>query len=405
MQSFPENDTNKMWPHAYIPYLPTANDILEILEKGNALHVNLSVEHVESVLNVLVFDGIIERIWCRRYAEDGVSPAVTYEGTPPTSDTTTVKSHLPNGSIDYDRDKVMQAKKRKAETNGAPKRKKRRKRRQMSADSNDIDADSNNEAEDSAADSDISVGEEERYNNAAYSPEPSDLPPPLPRHTPTDFNTNYSRSRLHKRPGPAGNDWYYVYRTCLTSLPVPNGEYQFDTGLLDPQKHRIIETKQKHVQLYDLGFTQTPCGVCPVHEFCNNRGKPRVLPLPGERNLTDVDAVAGSTLTPAGKTSWRESEVVREHLKSIKFTTKNPGEADMHRALLKMKCPTGSGEAENAGGVWSGGGKVGGRMSAPVNPSNCEFVLLISHRSSADACMLALAGVYFARWFGEEVQW
>jgi len=301
--SFPNGRTDLMYPMAHVPYLPTAQDVLDYMVKMNIMSVELNVEHIEAVLEVLVYDGEIERIWARRYPEDGQQADFKLTDLATTS-----------------------TKKRKRD-GGTSKKKKRRR-----ADSADIDRDSaeedDNDDSDASTDSDVlrnQMSEDEEYQ----------LPPRL--------RSRESSSRgdkpEHKRPGPAGNDWYWVYRTCLTADPpgtAPDGP-------------------RKNPQIYELGFTQTPCGICPVSEFCYNRGQPKVLPLPGERDLLGLD---GGWEAPKGSTA------------------KGKGKAAAEAELLKMKVPSGGGVMEDADGVWKGGGRVGGKVVAPVNPANCRCRIL-----------------------------
>lgn len=274
------------------------------------MSVELNVEHIEAVLEVLVYDGEIERIWARRYEEDGRQTDFTME------DLDTSTSGATNGT------------KRKRDKGGQSSKKKRRR-----ADSADIDRDSADDDIQDEHDSDVST-DSEILRNQMSEDEDYELPPPLKnRNAKRNNETDVSQ---HKRPGPAGNDWYWVYRTCLTAVPPP------------ATSASIGETPKTTPQIYELGLTQTPCGICPVSEFCYNRGQPKVLPLPGERDLLDVNSGEGNS-SKAGK-----------------------GKAAYEASLLKMKVPAGGGEMEDADGAWKGGGKVGGKVIAPVNPSNCR---------------------------------
>lgn len=315
-----------MWPRSHIPYLPTANDVLEYLTINNVLQdVELDIEHIEVILNVCVYDGDIERIWCIRHSEDG-------------------KDWLPDPPEPVALPAVNGKKRKKEKSTKARKRARR--------DSADIDKDS---------DDDDSEDDEEESEEEEAKSEPDDdyqLPPPL-KNGSHHYDLSYMHDdsdKPHKRPGPSGNSAYWVYRTVLTG--IPNGTIK------GAQSEEVQVT---YPDTFELGITQTPCGICPVAQFCHNRGAPKVLPLPGEKDLDD----AGTT----GLEEWRTSTSVSARAKAV--GSKNPSkQEDRIKALLKMKAPSGGGELEDADGKWKGGGKVGGKVIAPVNPTNCERLCL-----------------------------
>lgn len=247
-------------------------------------------------------------------------------------------------------------KRKAARGNGARPAKRRRQR----SDSAAIDEDSQEEEFDSRAkgrrpkrESDEESDEAERL--AEQSADDEWMPPPLPsRETGRDVVR-----RQHRRPGPAGSDRYWVYRTCLTA--VSNGKTKDAEG----------KTVNTYPSVYDVGFTQTPCGVCPVAEFCRNRGQPKVLPLPGEKDLMSkqTSASGGAPVVSINELSSSKAK------QSARRRYEN---------LLKMKVPSGGGTLEDADGMWKGTIKVGGTVVAPVNPAGC---------------------LYYAQWFGDEFEW
>lgn len=332
------------YPLAFVPYLPTANDVLEYMIEKKVLSTDLNVEHIEMVLNVLVWDGEIERIWARRYEEDGKHTEFQID----------VASPVANG-------KSKKRKKAESASNG----RKKKRRRGGTADSDDIDADSGNDDSDASTDSEVlrnQMSEDEDYslppalsgkgmNNGGYSDGDDD----------EDDEEAQLRKR-HKRPGPAGNEWYWVYRTCLTSIGTTTSIKKEDG---------TSTTTTTYPQIYETGLSQTPCGICPVSDFCYNRGQPQVIPLPGEKDL--LKASEGTT----GWEDWRNSVTTSSKVKAVATESATDGkrikgkEGLKELALLKMKVPAGSGEMEDADGNWKGGGKVGGQVIAPVNPANC----------------------------------
>lgn len=305
--------------------MPTANDILDYLTEKDVLRgVELDIEHIEAVLNVLVWDGEIERLWIRRYQEDG--PAANYDF-----------DDLANGFRAGVKRRVA------GEANGQV-----RKKRRARSDSGAIDE----ESEDAAGSEDIpvpgtkqesDVESDEGIRRAEQSADEDYLPPPLrQRH-----ENGGRQAANHRRPGPQNKEWYWVYRTSLTA--IASGQHTSANGSIVPV----------YPHLYELGLTQTPCGICPVAEFCQNRGQPKVLPLPGEKDLLSKQpSLAGDAgVVSLNDIAGKSSKTIRKR----------------YDDLLKMKVPSGGGELEDADGKWKGSVKVGGTVVAPVNPAGCEL--------------------------------
>lgn len=330
IQSFPDGKPELLWPQAHIPYLPTADDILRYLTEKDVLRgVELDIEHIEAILNVLVWDGEIERLWARRYQEDDESNFDGGDG-----DDTYV-----NGA--------GRKRRTKSDSNGRAS-----KRRRQRSDSEAIDEDSQEEESDYGRNSRTRRAKQESEDDSAdeaarreeQSADEDWLPPPLA----TRQNGSGSMNTKHRRPGPEGSDRYWVYRTCLTAIP---------TGQSKDAEGKTVQT---FPSLYEVGYTQTPCGICPVAEFCRNRGQPKVLPLPGEKDLLSKQPSVESG-TPVVSLNDLSA------LKAKKAVRRR------YDDLLKMKVPAGGGSFEDADGMWKGSTKVGGTVVAPVNPAGCKF--------------------------------
>lgn len=350
-----------MWPQAHIPYLPTADDILQYLTEKDVLRgVELDIEHIEAILNVLVWDGEVERLWARRYDEDDQDDEDLYNNN--------------HSGVSYG--KSAPRKRKTVGENGSRPTKRRRHR----SDSEAIDEDSQEESDndvkrrrpkrESDDDSDEAARREEQSADEDW------LPPPLASHQDGARSVNTQ----HRRPGPPGTQRYWVYRTCLTAVPTSS------------TKDAEGKTVHHFPHIYDVGLTQTPCGVCPVAEFCRNRGQPKVLPLPGEKDLLakhqSIDS--GSQVTSLDEL----------------YTSKAKRSARRrYEDLLKMKVPSGGGTLEDADGMWKGSTKIGGTVVAPVNPAGCKGTLDSRQRCNLMLIFYPFPGLYYAHWFGEDISW
>lgn len=74
LESFPKrrnshgkSDDRILYPPSNAPAYPTAEQIRNALKKARLTDTELTVEHVEMVLNVLVLDGKIERVGFNLY--------------------------------------------------------------------------------------------------------------------------------------------------------------------------------------------------------------------------------------------------------------------------------------------------------------------------------------------------
>jgi DNA-directed RNA polymerase III subunit RPC6 len=66
-QSFPKQKPSEssqaLYPISASPAYPNARHIQSFLSKSKITETELTVEHVEMLLNVLVLDGEIEKVW------------------------------------------------------------------------------------------------------------------------------------------------------------------------------------------------------------------------------------------------------------------------------------------------------------------------------------------------------
>jgi DNA-directed RNA polymerase III subunit RPC6 len=106
--------------------------------------------------------------------------------------------------------------------------------------------------------------------------------------------------------------------------------------------YRCIPNYKRSVGLR-LGLTDAPCGICPVSQLCENRGKPKVLDSPAP--VTVVSSV---------------------------------GKEKRQREWIQMKAPGGDDMGHAGDGRWRGGGtKNDAEVPGPINPSSCAHVIFV----------------------------
>jgi len=162
-------------PLGNTPFLPTAHDVAKLVKASKIIQVELTPQHIEVILRLLVFDGDLQEIRVTRQAGD------------------------------YDEEDEGTSKKRKR-ANGST-RKGKRVKMEGEPDSDAID-------------------QESEDGDAAYREDEDDddeLPPPL------DDNATSIKNYKH-RPGPPGRSkHYYVYR----ALSHPVWQHPLRIGITD----------------------------------------------------------------------------------------------------------------------------------------------------------------------------
>lgn len=255
-QSIP--DKNQIFPTAMTPYLPTVKDVKDFISSLKVAAVELMDEHVESLLDLMVYDGTVEKIMVLNVVRNGNGEkkrkrkglaGATSDASDVSDDDAPKKKKRKStkekataakgkgkkavgkakaagkkrklaesdseGSSDaeFDSDEdVETARNRAKEAGTSKKRRKERRKRKGAADSDDSATEAEAEDSDAGVTSDSSKGSDE---------EDEDDKPDAEAANPNDF----------------------VYR------------------LIRPYHPRI-------------GWTDMPCGKCPVEAFCSEAARP-----------------------------------------------------------------------------------------------------------------------------------
>ncbi|KAI0357863.1 hypothetical protein OH77DRAFT_1421993 [Trametes cingulata] len=131
----PSSSSGLLYPISAAPSYPTAQQILTFLSKSRITETQLSVEHVEMLLNVLVLDGEVERV-------------------PAFGATMWDTSEDPNGAqaSDDDRERSRRRKRKSRDDDDSPKRKRKRSKRSRSTSESDSGSESESESESGSED-------------------------------------------------------------------------------------------------------------------------------------------------------------------------------------------------------------------------------------------------------------
>ncbi|KAH9937795.1 RNA polymerase Rpc34 subunit-domain-containing protein [Epithele typhae] len=303
-----------LYPISAAPQYPTAQQVMTFLSKSRITETQLSVEHVEMLLNVLVLDGDVERVpgfgavmW------DASGKADASGDEEPDSD-----RRAKSKAKDKEKAKKRKRKDRGRDDSESPKRTRKRSRRASSSDddsdsesdsddgdrrrksrkhkknrsrvvsSDDEGSDSDRErrkkkgtrskkrsragsGDDRDADGDIAMGDEDRKgkkkrkksrrhdssDDDSRSEDNSDSESDSDaRSRSRSKSKSKSRSRKHRSPSPAED--------VTAALLQEAQEMEYSAYV-----YRAVRQER---MAGGAGLTQTPCVRCPTFEFCNEGG-------------------------------------------------------------------------------------------------------------------------------------
>ncbi|KAF9057373.1 RNA polymerase Rpc34 subunit-domain-containing protein [Panaeolus papilionaceus] len=255
---------NLLYPISNAPKYPTADQIRTSLRKARLTETELTVEHVEMLLNVLVLDGKIEKL-------------------PAFGSALWNTDAIPDGDEGSDDESEKRSKKRKKRIDSSDDEiaskssKKKRKKRSHSTDDSDSSDDESSrkkskrkrskrkdDSEESDSDRDGKKGKKKkkRKQESSDSDSPSE-----------EQSSRRKKSKKKKRW--ASSD------TEESSSSDSESEPQRERKRKKSVKHRS-ESPADALDLYDtsgggkymapLGLTEAPCGLCPSFEFCKDDG-------------------------------------------------------------------------------------------------------------------------------------
>lgn len=253
-QSIPDKKGIQIYPTSATPHLPTVRDVKEFISSLKVAAVELLDEHVESLLDLMVYDGTVEKLMVQNVQRDRNG------GGPDAKKKKRKRKGAASGSdTEAESDAERPKKKRKAKTNGKGKAangkgkgtavgKKRR-----AADSEDSEGSS-----DAEFDSDEDV-ETARSRNAAAGKSKKRRKDRKRRgdsKSNSDAGGGSDSDGQTSESSKAGSD---SDDDAKPDIATSANDYVY--RLIRPYKPRI-------------GWTDMPCGKCPVESFCSEPARP-----------------------------------------------------------------------------------------------------------------------------------
>ncbi|PPQ72523.1 hypothetical protein CVT24_004829 [Panaeolus cyanescens] len=265
---------NLLYPISNAPKYPTADQIRTSLRKARLTETELSVEHVEMLLNVLVLDGKIEKL-------------------PAFGNALWNTDAIPDGDKGSDDESEKRSKKRKKrvddssdDENASKSSKKKRKRRSHSTDDSDSSDDESSRKKSKRKRSKRKDGSDDESDSDRESKKSRKKKKRRQESSDSDSSSEDEGSRRKKykkkKKKRAASD------TEESSSSDSESEPQRERKRKKSVKHRS-ESPADALDLYDtsgggsvyralreytapLGLTEAPCGLCPSFEFCKDGG-------------------------------------------------------------------------------------------------------------------------------------
>lgn len=269
-KSFPKNGQSRaLFPTSHTSQLPSASAVHSYLRNSNLTETQLELEHVVSLLDILVYDEQIEKIPMLSFgsATNGIDEDdenYTDSGTDSGGSGSDSESESDSGSESSAVETDEEASKSKK------KKKKGKKVKEEDADSNNDDDEaitSGKRKRSSAKSSSRKKGKTSKSSKSSSKSQKS-----------SSRSSSKSRSRS-RNASPSSDDSGSESDTSSSSSDhsrkrsrqksrSSNGKSKsLSFGDLDPFVYRAVRPHSVKV-----GWTETPCGHCPVFDFCDDAG-------------------------------------------------------------------------------------------------------------------------------------
>ncbi|KAF9781359.1 RNA polymerase Rpc34 subunit-domain-containing protein [Thelephora terrestris] len=283
-KTFPKRRTNQPQPALYPisspPEYPNAKNVLQFLKQSRITETPLSVEHVESLLNVLVLDGEIERI--PAYGSSLWDAKAIADDPESESERHSKSKRRHRSREDRDGRKKSKSSKRQdsdSETDDASSPPRKKSRRSKREDSDSDDEPKRKRKKSKARDSDSEEDEDEdRVEKRKRKQSRSKSKKSKSRGRSEDESTTASsdpdtesdgssrRGRARGSSSKSRSKANVSKSAKRSSSPAPFEEYDFE-NMGTTHVYRAIRPERAVP-----GWSQAPCTACPSFDFCDDRG-------------------------------------------------------------------------------------------------------------------------------------
>ncbi|GAA6025745.1 hypothetical protein JCM8202_005259 [Rhodotorula sphaerocarpa] len=275
-----------IYPVTATPFLPTADEVLGYISKSGAAIVDLKKEHVEDLLDLMVFDGDVEKVLVSRLGPDGLpvngagggaggrngKGASKANGKRKGKATTSGKRKKGAASSDEDEldssddDRGKKGKKGKKGSSGSKRAANGKAKRKRTKLDSDAESESSDDEESSDFDSDEDAATAKRKRGDAAGGGSDDDEEGGGKKNGAKRRKKRVKSRVKREEGDSSDD-----RDSGASQsedekakPEPDAAEAGGEGTNTQFVYRMIRQYRP-----TIGWTDMPCGRCPVEEFCS----------------------------------------------------------------------------------------------------------------------------------------
>ncbi|PPQ77738.1 hypothetical protein CVT25_011173 [Psilocybe cyanescens] len=273
--SFPKRRSGSegaLYPISNAPRYPTADSIRHSLRKARLTETDLSVEHVEMLLNVLILDGKIEKLpafgsalWNSEAIGDGDSADEEEK-----SSRKKKRKKRDDGSDDEDSSLKKKRKKRatsedeseSSDDEGTRKKKKKKKKSKAKAKAKAKDSDTDTDTD---SETEVKKKKKKKRAHSSDSESSSDGGVHHRKENKKKKRKVFSESESSSEESDAKSRRKKSKSMKRSESPT-TGFDAFDTGS-GGSVYRALKD-----EVTTVGLTESPCGLCPSFEFCKEGG-------------------------------------------------------------------------------------------------------------------------------------
>jgi DNA-directed RNA polymerase III subunit RPC6 len=266
LQSFPkqkrsENESihsQPLFPIGAAPSYPSAKQIQSFLGKSKITETELTVEHVEMLLNVLILDGEIEKVRVRTLICRSVCPL--YVQVPSFG---AAMWESKNRNSDSDEEEDADGAKRKNKSGKVSRKYKRRRTSRIDDESSDSDVGSSRKSKKRRKD---------ERSDTASTDESSSEKRKKKRKLDLDSDEEDTRRKRKKKQRSESETESDDDRSSRNKALRKQEAYDFSPMDLDDSFGGAYVYRAIRQERVALGWAQAPCGGCPVFDFCKDKG-------------------------------------------------------------------------------------------------------------------------------------
>ncbi|GAA5973789.1 hypothetical protein JCM11641_003158 [Rhodosporidiobolus odoratus] len=293
-----------IYPVSATPFLPSVQDVLDYIVSLEVAVVELLPEHVEALLDLMVYDGVVEKVFVRREEDDEFGgstakangKAAKGKGKGKASSKgKRKKSDSGDESSESEDDRRSKKSKKSSKRSASGKAKKKR----LKFDSDDDDVDAEGETEKEESDEEKSSKRKKKKKKRGGSDDDSEDESDGGKKKRKNRKKKVKRSSSDEEGSDAENG---AGSSTAGSPKKPALDLDEDEPAAPASASQYV---YRIIRPYHpvIGWTDMPCGRCPVEEFCAEPPRDRALAYKKPPQVASASGRMGGENGGAPKTS------------------------------------------------------------------------------------------------------